>query len=47
MLAKIRTTSKNASNKSRSALNCVQKSHWARMSISSMSGARGFKDCPL
>ncbi len=35
--------SKNASNKSGSAFNFVQKSQWAYMSISSRSGARGLK----
>ncbi len=46
-LPKIRIISKNASNKSCWALNSLQISQWAHMSVSPLSGARGTKDCHL
>ncbi len=45
MLPKIRIISKNASSKSCRALNSVQKSHLAHMSLSPKSGGRGSKYC--
>ncbi len=45
-LPKIRFTLKNALSKSCWALNSVQKSHWAYMSVSPRSGAKGLQRLP-
>ncbi len=47
ILPKLPLILKNASKKSCSTLNFVQKSQWAYMSLSPRRGARGSKDCHL